>query len=139
MGSRRESRETALQGLYSCDFHENWSEESLHLVFEEFSPPVESLPYAIKVASGVCENITKIDSLITSASEHWSVTRMSRVDRLIIRIATFEMAFATDVPFSVAINEAIEVSKRFGTEDSPTFINGVLDRVAHSLEEKQAA
>ncbi len=139
MGSRRLSRETALQGLYSCDFHNIWTPENVQITFEEFSSPKGSLSYAMKLAAGVCENLAKIDSLITCASEHWSVTRMSRVDRLILRIATFEMAMTEDVPHSVAINEAIEIAKRFGTEDSPTFINGVLDKIAHSLVEKAAA
>ena len=139
MGSRRESRETALQGLYSADFHNNWAADSLQFIFEQFKAPVKSIAYAMEVALGVSDNIAKIDSIITCASEHWSVSRMSRMDRTILRMATYEMAFSNDVPFSVAINEAIEIAKRFGTEDSPTFINGVLDRVAHSLEAKVAA
>lgn len=86
--------------------------------------------FAVNLAIGVAEHLSQIDETIESASEHWSLARMSRVDRNILRIATFELAFQTEIPLNVIINEAIEISKRFGGNESPHFVNGVLDKVA---------
>jgi len=93
--------------------------------------------FAHQLAHGVAKNLAEIDAHLNSASTHWSVTRMARVDRNILRLATYEMAFLFDIPCSVSINEGIEVSKRFGGPESPHFINGVLDRVAHDFTDRR--
>ena len=86
--------------------------------------------YSRGLAQGVEECLTEIDSIIAATSEHWTVGRMPLVDRNILRIATYEIMFRPDVPHSVAINEAIELSKVYGGDDSSKFVNGVLGRIA---------
>lgn len=132
MGIRRQSRETAVQALFMCDFMNCWSPDDVTNCFEHFQIDNGVREYSELLALGVLDRREEVDAKITSASEHWSISRMGRVDRSILRLATFELVFCRDIPVNVAINEAIEVAKRFGSDDSPTFINGVLDRVAHS-------
>ena len=130
MGQRRQSREAAVQVLYMCDFLSIWNFDKALETFNHFEFHPQIRMYAEALAHGVIENIEKIDSQITRSSDHWSINRMSRVDRAILRMAAFELMFLVDeVPKSVAINEAIEVAKRFGAEESSNFVNGVLDRL----------
>ncbi len=135
MGLRRQAREVALQGVFMCDFLSKWEDGQIAFCFDHFGILTTVRPYAERLAAGVVQNISKIDSELTCASEHWSISRMSRVDRGILRVAGYEILFLEDVPHSVAINEAIEIAKRFGSDESPSFINGVLDKLAtnHSL------
>ena len=79
--------------------------------------------------------IVAVDEQLSGASAHWSVGRMARVDRNILRIAVYEMIAIDEIPFNVTINEAIEIAKRFGTHDSPTFVNGVLDHILKGLQQ----
>lgn len=116
-----------------ADFLADWSESNVDLCFSHFGIPTNVQDYAKTLAQGVGQNLIKIDSQITRASENWSVSRMGRVDRSIIRIATYEMLLLPEVPKNVAINEAIEIAKRFGTDESPTFVNGVLDQIGHNV------
>lgn len=104
---------------------------------DEANAPVEdelsesvAVDFAKILIDGVRAHLSSIDAAITVASRNWTVSRMARVDRNILRIGTFEINYLSDVPPNVSINEAIEIAKRFGTDDSPMFINGVLDRVA---------
>ena len=133
MGVRRQAREAALQALFMLDFRSDWEIDPVVLCFDHFSVSQAAKPYAQSLVEGVKQNLSKIDSQITRASEHWSINRMSRVDRSILRLATFEISFLDEIPANVAINEAIEVAKRFGADESPLFVNGVLDKVASSL------
>ncbi|MCB0311310.1 MAG: transcription antitermination factor NusB, partial [Bdellovibrionales bacterium] len=94
--------------------------------------------FARRVIAGIAENLSNIDECVTAASTHWSLARMSRVDRNILRLAAYELQYEEDIPQNVTINEAIEVAKRFGADDSPTFVNGVLDKIACDLR-KQAS
>ena len=119
-----------------ADFQNEWNDSSIEICFSHFSIPVNVQEYAKILAGGVGQNLVKIDSQITRASENWSVSRMGRVDRSIIRIATYEMLYIDEVPKNVAINEAIEIAKRFGTDESPTFVNGVLDQIGHNVRPK---
>lgn len=130
MGHRRHAREAALQGIYMCDFHGRWEREIFNLSIEHFGIPKAIRSYVEHLGFGVIEHIARIDEEIAKASEHWSISRMARVDRSLLRIAAFEILYQLDVPAKVAINEAIEISKDFGSDDSPGFINGVLDRLS---------
>ncbi len=130
MGVRRQAREAALQALFQCDFMGRWDVDAVTFCFEHFSVPDGCREFAIRLSEGVITRIAKIDSMLTCASENWSLSRMGRVDRAILRLATYEISFLDDVPINVSINEAIEIAKRFGAEESPTFVNGVLDKVA---------
>lgn len=130
MGVRRQARQAALQALFMCDFLGQWDMGTVLFCFDHFSIGKPARPYAEKLCAGVLENFTKIDSKLTCASENWSLTRMARVDRGILRLATYELLFLEEIPVNVAINEAIEIAKAFGSDESPIFINGVLDKVA---------
>ena len=139
MKSRRRSREATLQVLYQCDTLDDWSEIQEDLYFSYLyegdsnsldGQEKENFDFSRKLIKGVLNHREFIDSQLSSSSLHWSVNRMSRVDRNILRLATYEICFHPEIPVSVTINEAIEISKRFGSDDSRMFVNGVLDKVA---------
>jgi N utilization substance protein B len=134
VGTRRLGRELALQMLYALDMNP-W-EEYPSLPRESDSTPrsYESLDFAEELVRGVRDKREEIDSRIAGKSRNWSIARMSRVDLNILRLAIFELLFRADIPRNVTINEAVEIAKKFGTEDSPAFVNGILDEVAAGLE-----
>ncbi len=135
-GVRRKGRAYALQVLYALDLNEAAAPGAAVAdyagLFElEVDPP--SLEFAGQLVAAVRERLDEIDDVIQSASRNWRLERMSRVDRNILRLAAAELRHFPDVPVKVAINEAVELAKRFGTGDSPAFVNGILDRIAHQL------
>lgn len=139
MKSRRSCREAALQILYQCDILQDFSSEAVEGFFDYFQKDLGITEdemvgapgaYCRELVEGVIKHHEQIDSTIGLASLHWSVSRMSFVDRNIIRIATYELKYSSEVPAKVSINEAIEIAKRFGSDDSPKFINGVIDKIA---------
>jgi N utilization substance protein B len=137
VGVRREGRELALQILYALDLNPIKVEETLRL-FRENSRAAEHVrTFAEELAAGVTANRDEIDKLIAGTSKNWAISRMAKVDLNILRVAVFELVFRSDIPRNVTINEAIEVAKKFGTEDSPAFINGILDEVAAQHPEKE--
>lgn len=131
MGSRRESREMALQVLFQREFAPDIAiDDALKLFRTSFEAPSEVWDYAKMLLRGVDSHRTKIDASIQSASAHWSLKRMALTDLNIMRVAVFELLFAnTPPPPAVAIDEAIEISKKYGTTDSAAFINGILDQI----------
>lgn len=136
MGLRRQAREAALQALFMCDSLGAWEPDTAKFCLEHFNVPEQVNAYAYSLCKGVIENLPQVDSHISCASEHWSLARMARVDRSLLRLATYEIAWCEDVPINVSIDEAIEIAKRFGADSSPLFVNGVLDRVASTLRER---
>jgi N utilization substance protein B len=144
MNSRRRCRETALRALYQCDTLGDLSESGVESFFTHFSSvadgeegeevTVAPSEFAQAIARGVVKDLANVDTQIGLAATHWSISRMSRVDRNILRIAVFELLHLTDVPVKVAINEAIEIAKSYAGDESPNFINGVLDKVASSSD-----
>ena len=130
MGTRRKSRELTLQFLYQGELA---GQDNL-LDFEEycthFQVNKKAIPYAKKLLDGVQEKGDAINQLIRKYAENWRLERMSVIDRNILRLAVYEVHYQDDVPISVAINEAVEIAKRFSTDDSAPFINGILDGVA---------
>jgi len=129
MGSRRKSRELALQALFYMDIRKDISEEALEHFCRNFEPSRKMKPFFIELVNGVSRNLSEIDHLIKKFSKNWKITRMSCVDRNIIRIAIFEMLFCKDIPAKVSINEAIDIGKKFGTDESGSFINGIMDSI----------
>ena len=132
---RRESRELAMQILFHHEFENDPSstqfavDHFLALYEKKFN--TETLNYAQNIFEGIQKNRAQVDDLIHSCSAHWKMNRMSSVDRNILRVATFELKFSTgEVQPQVAINEAIEIAKKYSTAESSAFINGVLDQVA---------
>lgn len=132
MGIRRRGRELALQALYQIEMTGDASPAPLELFWSYFEGNVKSRDFARRLVSGVVMHREKIDQLIEQSADHWKLSRMPKVDLAIIRLASYELLFCPDIPLNVSIDEAIEVSKRFSSEDSATFINGVLDHVATS-------
>ncbi|MEK6773876.1 MAG: transcription antitermination factor NusB [Bdellovibrionota bacterium] len=129
---RRQAREVALQILFQSEFAPQISISTFLEVYEGTIND-ESLKYANLLVEGTHQMKEKIDSLIQSHAQHWKIDRMATVDRNILRIAVYEMKFAKEIlKPHMAINEAVEIAKKFSTEDSSSFINGVLDQVSKS-------
>jgi transcription antitermination protein NusB len=135
MGLRRRSRELTLQFLFQNEFGLKAADGNLFARFaEHFSVEPEVLEYASQLAAGMTAYAAEVDALIQSNSAHWKISRMSLVDLNVMRIAVFEMKFMNpQVPPSVAINEAVEVAKKYGSTDSGGFVNGILDNVAKGI------
>lgn len=137
MGTRRQGREIALQVLYSRDYASGETTSILELIFDEADPGVAaSRGFAEDLIRGVLEHREAIDARIAEKSKNWALTRMAKVDLNILRLAAYELLYREDIPKNVTMNEAIEIAKRFGTSDSPAFINGILDEIAASLPDK---
>lgn len=134
MGTRRRARELAMQALFYMDTQQNGSPRMLERFCENFSLPQNVRPFFLQLVNGVLAAQPQIDSLIERYSKNWRVHRMSCVDRNVMRVAVFEMLFCSDIPPKVSINEAIDVAKKFGTEESGAFINGIVDRIRIALE-----
>ncbi|QMU56694.1 MAG: transcription antitermination factor NusB [Candidatus Mycalebacterium zealandia] len=138
MKKRRLSREFAFQFLYQRDanglLHEEVSREITEKDFERFVEASEEKnpsdkKFAVDIASGICEKINEIDSRIENCSDNWKISRMSAVDINIMRVAVYELLYMRDIDKAVSINEAIEIATKYGTEESGTFINGILDKI----------
>jgi N utilization substance protein B len=123
-----------MQALFSMDANQDASPQMLELFCENFTPPKRALPFFTKLVNGVLKAKPQIDALIERFSKNWSVQRMACVDRNVMRIAVFEMLFCSDIPPKVSINEAIDIGKKFGTEDSGAFINGIVDSIRIAIE-----
>ena len=137
MGVRREGRELALQLLYALELNPIKLQDMLQLFRENSNVAMEVRNFAEQLVTGVAANRDAIDKRIVEKSKNWAITRMDKVDLNILRMSVFELMFCADIPRNVTINEAIEVAKKFGTEDSPSFINGMLDEIANLMPVKQ--
>jgi N utilization substance protein B len=129
MSTRRKSRECSLQMLYVVD-NCNAPIESIYDSFDMYFPKGKSYrTFAINLFKGVYNNKEDIDSLIRQYAKNWEIERMAAVDRNIIRLATYEIMATTNIPISVIIDEAVEISKKYSTKDSSKFVNGILDKL----------
>jgi transcription antitermination protein NusB len=135
---RRKARELALKMLYQMELNEEDREAALRSYCEIFPYQSDVVDYARFLLLGVTKQQARVDDYIEKASEHWKLSRLTYVDKNILRIGTYEMLFSPDVPPKVAIDEAIEMGKKFGSEDSKDFINGILDRILREQYEKRA-
>jgi len=134
MSKRREGRETAIQLLFSRDFTPPGAVHEVDGFFEIHSAGPKVRQHAVELYHGVTGHLEEIDRRLVGCLENFSLERLAGVDRNILRLAIYEMFHREDVPPVVAINEAIEISKRFGTPDSGRFVNGVLDRLKEDLQ-----
>ena len=132
--SRRLSREQAMKLLYQFQLRDDNIEEQIELFLAE-TEKLENLEkdYFLDVVRGVTENLIEIDLLIKNHAKGWSLERMPKVDLAIMRLAVYELSFRKDIPWNVSINEAVELSKKYGGEQSKTFINGILGKVVAQL------
>jgi transcription antitermination protein NusB len=130
MGARTTAREAALQMLFAIEASEADVEQGIGDFWRELPGEAEGRPYADEAVRGVRELVVDLDARIARASKNWRLERMTRVDRNVLRLGAWELVKRPDVPRAVAIDEAVELAKRYGTEESGAFVNGVLDRIA---------
>jgi N utilization substance protein B len=122
--------------LYAVEAGEHGVERALNDFWRETPGDAEGRAYADALVRGVVETQERLDEHIRTASEHWRLERMARVDRNILRLGAFELTARPEVPRAVIIDEAVELAKRYGTEESGKFVNGVLDRIADDVGRK---
>ena len=134
MGTRRKARELAMQALFYMDMRRDFSEETFDRFCANFAPKPDVRPFFLRLVRGVLRSQTELDALIERFSENWSLGRMSGVDRNVMRIAVYEMVCCRDIPAKVSINEAVDIGKKFGTEESGAFINGIVDSIRAAVE-----
>ncbi len=138
MSLRRKSRELALQCLYQIDQQGDFVADVAGMS-EHFDVNMKAVPYAQELVDGIRGNWQDLNSLIELHAKNWRLSRMTVIDRNILRIAAFELVHKADVPASVALNEAIEIAKRFSTDDAAPFINGILDSLCRNVRKEQDA
>lgn len=135
MGARRRARECALQMLFSYDVTRPSLDELLDSFWGELAEASDEVRvFANELASGTILHLNEIDDRIKLRTEHWRIPRMAVVDRNLLRMAVFEFLYQPNTPRTVAINEALEIARRFSTSESTQFINGILDAIKRDLE-----
>jgi N utilization substance protein B len=133
---RKKSREFALQVLYQLNITKQDAITALTQFQENFLFEGKADDFLKRLVQGVLEHCPELDRLIEQYSENWRLERIDLVDRNILRMALFELLYCEDIPPKVTLNEAIDLGKRFGSEDSGSFINGILDRIQHEVIRK---
>ena len=133
---RQKSREIAMELLFSMAISKNSYEETIETFIENYEMNLNliDLEYIRSIVKMVSEDIEKIDEILTKALVNWKIERLSKVNLTILRLAIGEIIFLEDVPGTVAINEAVEITRKYSDEKSTSFINGVLDKVLKTLE-----
>lgn len=144
MGTKRQSprrvgRERAFQILYSCNFflvpHQNHVLQTLNSLFATQEEDPELNEFALQLVLGVLEHQDQLDKIIAEFSKNWRLERIARIELTVMRLALFEMLHRQDIPFKVAINEGIELSKKFGDDKSGRFVNGILDAIGKEISQ----
>ncbi len=136
MGARHSGREAALQMLFQTEASGASKDQVIELFWRSFDPDPEGRPYADAAVRGIVPSLERVDAEIVKASAHWRLERMTRVDRNILRLGAWELLERADVPRAVILDEAVELAKAYGTEESGAFVNGVLNRIADNLGRK---
>ena len=130
MGARRRARELAVQFLYQMEANPLEPHEALESFRQSVSASRQVKEFATRIVAGVQQYREEIDRIIGKYSEHWRLERIDRVDKNILRMGVFELLYCDDIPVKVALNEAIDIGKQFGTEESGAFINGIPDKIS---------
>jgi transcription antitermination factor NusB len=134
MGKRRRSRELAIKVLFHLEFSKKDDPAvAFDLICSNFGISKDIEIFSKELVLGVYEHIKELDNLISKASQNWRLERIARVDHSILRLAVYELLCRGDIPPKVSINEAVDLGKRFGTEESGAFINGIVDKIYTSL------
>ncbi len=130
--TRREIRENVFMMLFRVEFHDqDEMDEQISLFEDELASLREKdMTYIKDKCNSIFEKIDEIDSAVNEVSSGWKTSRMSKVDLSIIRLAVYEIKYEEEIPFKVSINEAVELAKKYGTDDSPSFVNGILAKFA---------
>ncbi|MCM3698290.1 transcription antitermination factor NusB [Paenibacillus macerans] len=142
---RRLAREIAIQSLYHMEMNEVEAEEAVSMLLSEAAGENEGevkmseaegdKAFVLELVNGTWSRKDAIDGLLSDYLKGWQISRLSKVDRQVLRLAAYEMIFRDDVPGKVAVNEAIELAKHFGTEESGKFVNGVLGKMIQDVEQ----
>jgi len=134
MGKRRKARESALQILFQLEFDNSQPGETIKQYWISQKSSAETKEYTKQLINGITDHREEIDRTIQSGSENWRVSRMPIVDRNVLRMAIFELFYEKSLAPAIVINEAIEIAKKFGTDKSSPFINGVLDGLLKKMK-----
>jgi transcription antitermination protein NusB len=135
MGPRRKAREYALQMLFQWDITRDTIDQIADTFFQDQEKEPEGIvEFARRLVKGTVEHVEEIDRLIQRHAEHWRLDRMATVDRNLLRMAVQEFLYDNEIPKTVVINEALEIARRFSSQESPQFINGILDSIKKELE-----
>ncbi len=127
MGKRRKARESTLQILFQLEFNDSQLDKTISQFLENKKADKEEKELCTRLICGIVANQAEIDKIIQSASQHWRISRMASVDKNILRMAAYEMLYDKDLAPAIIINEAIEIAKKYSSEQSATFVNGILD------------
>ena len=136
MGKRRSSRELALKFLYQFELNGGDLDEQIKLFLERNSSQEDVANFMKELVVSLIDKMEEIDEIIQKFSDHWILDRMTVIDRNILRMGACELLFNFSTPPKVVINEAIDIAKKYGNEDSPEFINGILDKVYNEIRQK---
>lgn len=135
MGTRRRARELAMQALFFIDMRPDAGDQDPLALFCRSCPPPRSCqPLFTELVQGVRRHLHQIDRIIERFSSNWKLSRMAAVDRNVLRLAVYELLCRPDIPSKVSINEAIDIGKKYGTEESGAFINGILDAIHLAID-----
>ena len=138
MTRRSRAREVALQLLFQRDLNKRIDRAALERFVRDRLRDETLMPFCLGLYDGMIAHQADIDRRLSEAAENWRLVRMAAVDRNVLRLGAYELLFAPDMPAGVAIDEAIELARRYGSKDSPGFVNGVLDRLRQTKEETPA-
>ena len=127
---RRASREIAMKLLYQLEIQKEDREDQINLVLDENSLTDKDKGYIIEVLEGVQNNLPYIDKTVEKHSKDWKIGRISKIDLSIMRLSIYEICFRNDIPYSVSVNEAVELAKKYSNEDAGSFVNGILSKVS---------
>lgn len=133
---RKQAREGTMKILYQMEVNEDFSEEALDIYFNNFDFDESEKKYIVDAMAKIRENLESIDKYIESYSEGWNLNRLAKIDLAVLRIAIYEILYRDDIPVEVSINEAIEIAKKYSTDESFKFINGVLGGFVKSIDKK---
>jgi len=136
MGRRRSSRELALKFLYQFELNKGDLDEQIKLFLERNASQEDVANFMKELVVSLIDKMEEIDEIIQKFSDHWILDRMTVIDRNILRMGACELLFNFSTPPKVVINEAIDIAKKYGNEDSPEFINGILDKVYNETGQK---
>ncbi|MEO7190652.1 MAG: transcription antitermination factor NusB [Vicinamibacterales bacterium] len=140
-GPRHEARQAALQILYFWEVGRAEPQAAIDAFFETHDPEAGETvrSFASEIVHGTVADVTELDEILEQHSRHWRIARLAVIDRLILRMGIWELRHQPDVPAAVVLNEAVELARRFSTEDAVRFVNGVLDAVRRTLAERSGA
>lgn len=129
---RRASRDTAMKLLYQLEIQKEDKEEQIEITLAQNDLSKNDRKYVLDVVKGVFDNLSYIDKVIDKYSKGWKINRISKVDLSILRLSVYEIGFMNDIPLSVSVNEAVELAKKYSSEDAGSFVNGILGKVSRA-------